>query len=161
MKNKYYTEIKWGLLFSLMTLFWVFAERMMGWHQELISVHAMYTNFVAIPAIAMYVAALIDKRNRDYGGVMSYKQGLFSGIIISVVVMVLSPLVQVIGFTFVTPHYFENAIAFEVESGNMKQEAAEAYFNLPSYMIQGLIGAPMMGLLTSAIVALFVQKKAA
>lgn len=161
MKKKYTTELKWGILFSLMSLFWIFAERMMGWHQELISVHALYTNFVAVPAIAIFVAALIDKRNNDYQGTMTYKQGLFSGIIISVVVMVLSPLVQAIGFTFITPHYFENAIAYAVSSGNMKQEAAEAYFNLSSYMIEGLIGAPIMGFLTSAIVAIFVQRKAA
>jgi hypothetical protein len=41
----------------------------------------------------------------------------------------------------------------------MTQEAAENYFNMKSYIIQGLIGAPVMGLITSAIVAIFTRKK--
>jgi hypothetical protein len=161
MIKNYQTELKWGILFSLMTLFWMFMERMLGWHEELISKHAIFTNFIAIPAIALYVAALLEKRNKDYEGVMTYKQGLFSGIVISVVVMALSPLVQIITSLVITPHYFANAIKYAVASGAMKQEAAESYFTLSNYIILGLFGAPMMGFLTSAIVALFVRKKAA
>ncbi len=160
MIKTYQTEIKWGILFTLLTLLWMIMERMLGWHDELISKHALYTNFIAIPAIALYVVALLEKRNKDYGGVMTYKQGLFSGIIISIVVMVLSPLAQLMTSLVITPHYFENVIQYAVSSGAMKQEDAETYFSLKNYIIMGLFGAPVMGILTSAIVALFVQKKA-
>ena len=41
----------------------------------------------------------------------------------------------------------------------MTQEAAEKYFNLKSYIIQGMVGAPIMGIITTTIVALFTKKK--
>ena len=41
----------------------------------------------------------------------------------------------------------------------MKQEAAEAYFSLYSYMAQAAFGALAMGVVTSAIVALFFRSK--
>ncbi len=41
----------------------------------------------------------------------------------------------------------------------MTQPDAEAYFNLKSYMVQSLIGAAIMGIITSAVVALFTQTK--
>ena len=42
----------------------------------------------------------------------------------------------------------------------MTPEAAEANFNLKSYMIQALVGTPIMGLLTTAVVAMFTARKA-
>jgi hypothetical protein len=46
-----------------------------------------------------------------------------------------------------------------VSTGAMTQEAAEQYFSLKNYIIQGLIGAPVMGLVTTLIVAIFTRKK--
>ena len=135
-------------------------ERIAGWHDILISKQAVYSNFIAIPAIVIYVLALLEKRNKDLGGLMTYKQGVFSGIVISIVVMLLCPIVLLITLKIVSPHFFENAIQYAVSSGAMKQESAESYFSLSSYILQGLFGAPVMGIFTSAIVALFVQKKA-
>jgi hypothetical protein len=152
-------EIKWGIIFVLMSLAWMLFERMMGWHDEQISKHATYTNFVAIPAIALYVLALLDKRKNYYGGHMSYAQGFMSGLGITVIVTLLSPLTQYITSTFITPQYFPNAIKHAVSTNAMTQDAAEKYYNLKSYIIQGLIGAPVMGLVTTLIVAIFTRKK--
>ena len=41
----------------------------------------------------------------------------------------------------------------------MSKDAALISFNLKNYIIQGLIGAPIMGILTTAIVAIFTRKK--
>ena len=41
----------------------------------------------------------------------------------------------------------------------MTPEAAEANFNLKSYIIPGVIGAPIMGLLTTVAVAMFTARK--
>jgi hypothetical protein len=152
-------EIKWALIFVVMSLAWMLFERMMGWHDEQISKHATYTNFVAIPAIAVYVLALLDKRKHYYGGHMSYAQGFMSGLVITAVVTLLSPLTQYITSTFIAPQYFPNAIRHAVSTNAMTQDAAEKYFSLKSYIIQGLIGAPVMGLVTTLIVAIFTRKK--
>jgi hypothetical protein len=157
--KKYAIEIKWGVLFTFMMLLWMLLEKRLGWHDRLIEKHKVYTNFVAIPALAFYVMALVDKRKNHYGGAMGYKQALVSGLVLSLVVMFLSPLSQVITNLYITPNYFENAIRYVVEHKQMGQEEAEAYFNLSNFIFQSTIFVPIMGLLTTALVALFLKRR--
>ncbi|MCM4171129.1 DUF4199 domain-containing protein [Arenibacter sp. TNZ] len=157
--SKFRIEIKWAVIFALATLLWMVFEKSMGWHDVLIAKQAIYTNFFAIIAIAVFVLALLDKRKIDFNGKMSWKQGFISGIFLSVIIAVLSPLTQYITNTFITPEYFPNIIKFAVDSGKMSQEAAESYFSLKSYVLQSFFGALTMGIVTSAIVAFFVKKQ--
>lgn len=151
-------EIKWALIFVLMGLLWMFIEKLVGLHDTYIDKHATYTNLVAIPAIALYVLALLEKRRKYYNGFMTYKQGFVTGLIITVFVTVLSPIAQYITSTFITPEYFANAISYSVRSGQMAQAEAETYFTLQNYVIIGVMGSFLMGLLTSAIVAIFTRR---
>ena len=50
-------------------------------------------------------------------------------------------------------------ITYTVEKGLKSQDEAEAYFSLGHYIIQALIGALMMGLITSTVVALFTKRR--
>lgn len=159
--KKFSIEIKWGIIFSVISLLWMFLEKGLGWHDENIAQHAIYTNLFAIVAIVIYVLALLDKRKNFYHGKMNWSQGFISGIVVSIVVAVLSPLGQYITHEFITPDYFENVIAHSVEYGAMSQEAAEEYFNLTSYVIQSFFFALVVGVVTSAIVAYFVRTKKA
>lgn len=152
-------EIKWGVLFILVVLIWMVFEKSMGWHDVHIDKHATYSLFIAPIAIAIYVFALLDKKRNFYGGKMTYMQGFIAGLIITLVVVILSPLSQYITSTYITPDYFKNVIDYSVSSGQMEQSAAEDYFNLKSYMMQSVIGAAVMGLITSAVVAFFVKSK--
>ncbi len=152
-------EIKWGLIFVIMMLIWMYFEKMMGWHDKKIADHATYTNFVAIPAILVYVFALLEKRKKHYHNVMSWKQGFVSGMIITAVVVILTPFSQLVTHELITPEYFENVKAFAVSRGQMTQEEANNYFNLSSYLWQSTVGALIMGAITAAIVAVFVRKK--
>lgn len=152
-------EIKWGILFILVGLIWMVFEKAMGWHDVHIDKHATYTLFIAPIAIAVYVFALLDKKRNFYGGKMTYMQGFIAGLIITLVVVILSPLSQYITSTYITPDYFKNVIEYSVTSGQMDQQAAAEYFNLKSYMMQSVIGAAVMGLITSAVVAFFVRSK--
>ena len=91
---------------------------------------------------------------------MNYKQGLISGIILSVFIALLSPLTQWITSTIITPEYFPNVIAYSVETGYHKSiEEADAYFNLKNYIIQSTIGALVMGIITTAIAMVFIRSK--
>ncbi len=152
-------EIKWALIFILASLAWMAIEKALGWHDEKIPDHATLTNFFAIPAIAIYVFAMLDKRKNYYHGRMTYKKAFLAGLIITLIVALFSPLTQYITSTLITPEYFSNVIEYAVSSGIMTQPDAEAYFNLKSYMVQSLIGAAIMGIITSAVVALFTQTK--
>lgn len=156
--NKYRIEIKWAFIFIVMMLAWMVLERLAGLHSTNIEKHAIFTNFIAIPAIIIYVLALLDKRKNYYDGYMSYKQGFISGAVITLIVTLFSPLIQYIISTIISPDYFSNMIEYSVDSEWMTRQEAEDFFNLNSYMLQVLIGTPIMGLLTTAIVAIFTKK---
>ena len=153
-------ELKWALIFVGMSLLWMVLEKAVGLHSTHIGMHMYLTNLFAIPAILVYVFALKDKKKNYYSGQMSYKQGFVSGLIITVIVTLLAPLTQWITSTIITPEYFPNVIAHSVDTGFYETvEEAEAYFNLKNYMVQSTIGALVMGVLTTAIVTLFVRTK--
>jgi len=158
MKNRI-IEVKWALIFVGATLLWMVLEKAVGLHGEHIDKHPTYTNLLAIVAIAVYVFALLDKRKNHYGGTMTYMQGFISGLVITVIVAALSPLTQYLVSNIITPEYFPNAIAHAVENDLMTQEAAEQYFTLSNYRLQGVVGALVLGVVTSAVVAIFVRKK--
>ncbi|MBX7041704.1 MAG: DUF4199 domain-containing protein [Ignavibacteria bacterium] len=158
MKN-FRIEIKWAVIFFIMMLAWMVIEKLAGFHDRNIESHAVFSNFIAIPAVAVYVLALLDKKKNFYGETMTFRQGFMTGLVITIFVTILSPLTQFITSTYITPDYFMNAIEFAVSSGNASREQAEAYFNLQSYIFQGLIGTPVMGVITSVIVAFIVKSK--
>jgi len=157
--KKFQIEIKWGILFILSGLIWMVLEKSLGWHDELLDQHATYTMFYAPIAIALYVLALRDKKKTDYQGKMTYLQGLISGLLLTLVVVILTPLSQYISHEYISPEYFPNIRKLSVEKGQMTQEEAEMHFSLMSYIQQSLIFAAFMGVLTSAIVAIFTRTK--
>ncbi len=153
-------EIKWAIIFVVVSLLWMVLEKVCGLHGPYIDYHLYLTNLFAIPAIWTFVLALKDKKRRYYNGHMTYLQGLLSGIIISVFVAALSPLTQWIVSYVITPEYFPNVIKRSVELGYYKTTTeAAAYFNYKHYAVQGTIGALMMGVITTAIVMLFLRSK--
>ena len=153
-------ELKWALIFVAMSLLWMVLEKAVGLHSTHIDKHMYLTNLFAIPAILVYVLALKNKKKNFYNGQMTYKQGFLSGLIITIIVALLAPLTQWITSTIITPEYFPNVIAHSVDTGFYETvEEAEAQFNLKTYMVQSVIGALVMGVITSAVVALFVRSK--
>jgi Protein of unknown function (DUF4199) len=154
------TEIKWAVLFVIMQLIWMLLEKSAGLYTLRIHKHAAYSNFIAIPAIAIYVFALLDKRSNFYGGTMTYLQGFISGLMITVFVTLLTPVTQYLISVGIAPEFFPNMIEYSVSNGSMTQDAAEKYFNLKNFIVQGLMFTPVMGIVTTLIVAIFVKKQA-
>lgn len=157
---KFKQEIKWAIIFVIMSLFWMVLERVAGLHHTHIDKHLYLTNFFAIPAVWIYVLAIIDKKNNHYNGQMTYIQGFISGFFITIFVAILSPLNQWVISTLITPDYFSNAIAYALDSGyHDSRKEAEAYFNLRNYMFQSFVGSLIMGIMTSLIVPLFIRSR--
>ncbi|ESU28666.1 hypothetical protein FLJC2902T_12570 [Flavobacterium limnosediminis JC2902] len=158
MKN-FTIEIKWAFIFFIASLAWMFLEKSVGLHDQYIEKHPIYTNLFAIVAIAIYYFALRDKKKNFFNNQMTWKQGFVSGVYLSFFIAILSPLAQYVTSTIITPDYFKNVIAYAVEHNKMKREDAEMYFNLKSYIMQGIFGALSMGVVTSGIVAYFIKSK--
>ena len=152
-------EIKWAIYFIVMMLSWMLIEKLSGLHDVHLEQHAIYTNFVMIPAILVYFFALKDKRENFFGGKITYGQAFKSGAIITAIITIATPLTQYITSTIITPDYFENIIAYSVENNMVSLEEAQAYFNLKNYIIQSTIFTPFMGVLTTAVVSIFIKRK--
>ncbi|PJE45546.1 MAG: DUF4199 domain-containing protein [Sediminibacterium sp.] len=153
-------EIKWAIIFSIMGLVWMLLEKLSGLHSTYIDYHLYLTNLFAIPAIWVMVLALKEKKKVYYNGNISYKQGLISGIFLSFIIALFSPLTQWITTYIITPDYFPNVIKRSVEIGYFKTTAeAEANFNYSNYAVQGAIAALIMGLVTTAIAMIFIRTK--
>jgi hypothetical protein len=157
--KKFSVEIKWGIIFTLMTLGWMYLEKLLGWHDEKIEKHAILTNLYAIPATLVYVMALLDKRKNYYSGRINWLQGFVSGVYLSLVIAILSPLSQFLISNYITPNYFQNAIEHAVRAGEYTRLQAERYFTLGNYILHGSIFAIALGAVTSAAVAIFIRKK--
>jgi len=157
--KKYSIEIKWTILFFVISLFWMVLERLAGLHDKHIELHAIITNLFGLVAIIIYALALLDKRRNFYEGKMNWIQGFITGLIITFGITLLTPLSQYITVTLISPHFFDNMITYSVESGRMTSEQAHEMFNMQSYMIQSTIFAPVAGIITSAIVAVFTRKQ--
>jgi len=151
-------ELRWAVIFTLAMWVWMLIERLFGLHSTRIEEHAIYTNVFAIVAITIYVLALRDKRDRVYGGLISWGQAFKCGLLISVFVALLTPLSQWVIHTLISPHFFTNMADYAVQNGLMEATAAAQYFSLQSYMLQAVLGAFVMGLLTSLVVAFFVRR---
>lgn len=152
-------ELKWAIIFTIMSLAWMLLEKTLGWHDENIADHWWLTLFFLPFAIIIYILAMRETRRRVYKGKMTWRQGFLSGLLMAVFVTLLSPLAQYITHNYITPEYFETVRNYSVTNELMSIQKANAYFNITSYMWQATIGAFAGGFITSAIGALFLMKK--
>ncbi|NHM07681.1 DUF4199 domain-containing protein [Flavobacterium sp. CYK-4] len=157
--KKFAIEIKWAVQFSLLSLVWMIIEKSTGLHDEHIAKQAIYTNLFGIVAILVYFLALRDKKKNYFTGQMDFKQGFISGMVLSFIIAMLSPLVQYVTFTYITPHFFETVKTYAVAHKIQTPEQADTFFNLKSYIIQGIFGALSMGVITAALMALLLKTK--
>ena len=155
--KKYSIEFKWELIFIFMSLVWMLLERLTGLHDENIDQHAIYTNLIAIPAILIYYFAIKEKHDRFYKGQISFKQGFKSGLIISIIVTLITPLSLYISTKYISPEYFTNAVEYSVKNKLMVKNEALAYFNYKNYLVLSLMSAPVMGIITSLIISFIIK----
>lgn len=157
--GKYKIEIKWAFIFAAMFLLWIVVEKLSGLHDKYIDKQQFVTTLILIPSVVIYVLAIKDKKINYYAGNITYGQGFISGFMLTLFVVLLSPLNQLITSCIITPNYFSNAIEHTVKSGMFTREQAEAQFNIRYYMITGIVGALVTGILFSAIISIFTKSK--
>ena len=92
---------------------------------------------------------------------MSWKKGFLSGLILSLFITVLSPFAQLLISNFISPEFSSNAIEYAVTTGKTTVEEAKKYFSQLNYITNATLGAFVMGVITSAIVSIFLRNKSA
>ena len=150
-------ELKWGVIFAAMQLLWITLEFVVGLHDKYISWHPIISNFIAIPSIIIMVLAIRKKRS-VLDGRITFGKAFLCGLGVSIVVAVLSLLVQTIFFRLINPNFFANMIKYAIENGKSTLEQAQAFFNVNNYLLQGAIGSIVIGAITSLIIAAIIKK---
>jgi uncharacterized membrane protein YjgN (DUF898 family) len=156
---KFKIEIKWAIIYFVMTIAWSALGKLLGFHSNRIEHNVLFNGLVIFPSFAVYLFALLDKRKNYFDGTMTFRQGFVSGMILTVFVTILGPLTPLISIGLISPDLFQNAIEFVVSNNIMTQEEANNQFNMPAFIIQGVIAAPIFGLPLSLICAFFTRKQ--
>lgn len=157
--KKFKIEFKWAVIMSIIFLAWMTLEEQLGFHDEKIKWQMFFTMLIIFPNFLMYYLALNDKKKNFYNGEMNWKQGFISGVIISFIVVLFSPITQFITHEFITPNYFDKLITLSVESKRLTLEEAKNYFNLTAYIWQSISGGLSFGIVIGAIVAYILKTK--
>lgn len=153
-------EIKWAVIFTIMTFAWSVIGKLLGFHDNGIANNLLFNTLIIIPSIVIYILAIREKRTSFYQGSMTYKQGLVSGLILTLFITISGPLNPIFG-NIISPDLFKNSIQFVVSNNIMTEAEAIKQFNLPAFIIQGIIGALLFGAVYSLVLAAFIQKKVA
>ena len=153
----YKFEIKWAIVFALMTIVWMLIEKLAGLHDQHIENHAFYTKLLSIPALIVFILAMMDKRKNFYFNVFSFKKAFNMGIVLTSMIVVLIPIIYLIVLKVISPDYLTNASEYAISSGNMNEMEARNYFDFNSILLFGIITSLFSGLIISALAALITK----
>jgi hypothetical protein len=153
-------EIKYAVISSCAIVIWMILEKITGFHDSNIHIQPIVTNFYGVVGIILYYLALKEKKVKYYGGDMTWAQGFLSGIYLSTFLAVLSPLYNSIIFNVISHDFFENMVKqFDQQEESKIVEATRSFYNLKSIIFQSCLDSLSFGILTAAILSLFLGKK--
>ncbi len=159
-------ELLAGIVIAVVTFTWSCLEFIFGLQDKYIDYHMYITNLVyVIPVIGVHWA--VKKRYLFLPpGQFQIKDGLMSGVIVSVTAAFLTLPLLWIFVTYINPDFFGNMIAVSAKKaimsgGNsiMAIQEAQDYFKLSSYLIQNFTSMLILGLLISLMVSFRLIKK--
>jgi hypothetical protein len=152
--SDYKIEAKWVAIYFVLGILWFLLEKLFGLHDERIALYGVLSLLFLIPAGLTFYALLMDKRYNFYKGTMNYRQAFACGVVFTLGIAFVSPLIQIVNFQLTSPDYFENAIAYSVESGKMSYNMALSQFNIGTALSQNIMGSLLIGLFSTAFLSL-------
>ncbi|MBO9152268.1 DUF4199 domain-containing protein [Chitinophaga sp. GCM10012297] len=158
MKN-YQTELKWAGIHFLVYLAWMFTEHVCGLHGRHIQYQQLVSAFILLPSLLIYVLALREKKMKVFRGTITFRQAFKSGMLLTLFMVLLSPLSQLITTGLISPEYFENMREFAVSRRQMSAQEAESRLNTGAFIVQSVVGGLITGAVFSVIVSLFIRSR--
>lgn len=159
--KKFTIEFNWAIIYTLASLLWTVLEKSLGFHNERIGSQMIFSWAFGLVAIPVYFLALNDKKKNFFNGKGDWKQLFLSGVVMSVFVAILSVLAQYISYTVISPDYVNNYVDFLTRTKKMTAEQAQLFFSFNSLVLQGASSGISLGVIISAIVALFIKTETA
>lgn len=156
--KKFEIEFKWALYFTGFNMLWLSLEKYLGWHDEAIQQHILYSLLIVIPQCIWYYLALTEKKKKFFNNEISWQQAFLSGGVLSLLIAGLSPATVYYMHTFLSPDFIDLAIEKFVESGG-KLDAARNFHSLEAYIKNSILFNVSLGIVISSVVAFFIQTK--
>ncbi len=148
-------NLRFGLIFWAVQSAWILGEFAMGWHTTDVDVTRSAQGWFFFPAAAVMAWGLIAHKRTNQA--LTYLNGLKMGAAIGVVVGTLSIPFHFAYTTVLNPDYMRLMVDSMVATGTATLEDATAQFAMPGYAI-GLFLFPIVaGVMTNAILSLFVK----
>jgi hypothetical protein len=162
-------ELKWGVMIGAANMVWLYLSYYLGMHESglvMIQVMTLISVLISVIGYLLALRALAKKFPE-----IEYLEGIRSGAIIAGVVALFAAVAQVGYFKLVNPGFTDQMVeltrSYYLESGLSENEAgqfaegAKKTFGMVSYMIQSALGAVIIGMISTAIMMLFLRRRAA
>ncbi|SIO37671.1 DUF4199 domain-containing protein [Chitinophaga niabensis] len=158
MKN-YQTELKWAGIFFLMYLVWMLMEHLCGLHGRHIQYQQLVSTFILLPSLLIYLLALREKKRKVFQGKITFMQAFKSGMLLTLFIVILSPVNQLLTQGLISPEYFENMQEYAVSTQQMSAQEAASRLNIGAFIVQSIIGGLVTGAVFSALVSLLIRSR--
>lgn len=153
------TEFRWAVFFALVQIAWLILGKGLGFHDERIDTFESWNQLFSVPAILLVLMVLRDKRRKDFGGSMSYGQGMITGLVFSVFVGLFSVLINWVFLTWYTPELLSNYRDFKLETGVSEEAAPLTHFVPGNYALISFFSSVSLGVLTTAVLMFFLRSR--
>jgi len=137
----------------------MYTEKYLGLHDEHIEYHSIVGLVIIVPLALSIYLCLKEKKRDYYNGEMTWQKAFLSGALLSLVIAGLSIGTTYVMTQYVSPDFFSVAIEKSVAKGT-NREMMEQFFNLNSYISQGIMFYLAFGVMISALMALIIRSKA-
>jgi hypothetical protein len=158
--KKFEIELKWASVFTAISIAWVYFEKSLGYHDEYVSSQSVFSFWLMIPQALIYIISIRQKREKYYGGEITWQKAFISGVVLSAVIAGLSPAAIYIMLEVVSPEYLSKIVEVRAEQGMPREGLAQIY-NLNTMISQTIFDKLATGVFYSAVIALFLKNKKA
>lgn len=156
--NKLGIELKWAAIISLFYCLWAFIEKSTGNHKDFSNIIVFALLFIIILCVLAFFAFL-DKKKNFYSGTWDFKQAFRFGLFLTGIAALLNPIAHYIIHNSISPDYFSNLIAYQINKGRGNVEELSKIYNFDSTMYQSMRDILSFGIVLSAILAYFLKTK--
>lgn len=155
--SRFKIEIRWAFIYAGMVILWAVIGKILDFDNAKIEYSFVFNSLIIVPSFVIYLLEGFAKRKSQHGTI-TYKQAFISGVVLSVFIMCLGVLTTIISVRIISPNYFSNAIAFFTSNKSITTEQAIQQFNLQTFIVQGIVGTIVAGMVFSLITSFIVKK---
>jgi len=149
--------IKWGLIISIVSFLWIILEKNLGYHTTLIAEKGNFSWLLIPLTLVLYYFAFREVKRKLSSEQSIILEYLKAGLTIGLITMVFAPISMWLMSTYISPEFFDNAIAEGVRVGEDRTKL-ESEYNLRSFILRSGLAAIVLGIflgITSVLIEWF------